>query len=240
MELQEILNRVNNDEDVHWMILSMELDSSFPQVNSFDNSIWGHWITRIEDGDTKDNEYISQMKKKIRSINKNDLNNYEDDPASYIDDASYESYLVSNNMYAALIVSIWSKCEMFLNKIIKLCVKQLGCEEFKKFGFIKQKNFFSKKAKIDIEKLQSYDYVNATRIMCNLYKHNNSIYSVKQRKKDVSDVIASEWKICEGKNIDFSKIPIKDIITHCRKFFDALCESVCNRLPKNQDKPVSE
>jgi len=74
---------------------------------------------------------------------------------------------------------------------------------------------------------KSYQTLNAIRLLNNAYKHKDGIYF--DGKKDHQKICASlksEWTIDEGKAIEYSKIPIPELLSACQWYIGELLEKI--------------
>jgi len=139
-----------------------------------------------------------------------------------LSDEYYESHIVHNNIYSALVVSIWSKCELTLNKLSRLCTEQLKCSPPKGFQYDNQKVFFKDELGIKFSSLPNNLEVNAIRILNNIYKHQDGYCSQTNLNK-IARSIATRWKIEPDKKVDYTSLPIQEFLEYCHAFFGQLC-----------------
>ena len=76
-----------------------------------------------------------------------------------------------------------------------------------------------------------YQTVNAIRVLNNSFKHNNGYYKPKNDNPDnkINESMLAKWSILDDRDkIDYSKLPIKDLIIACNAF----CNDLLNKLEK--------
>jgi len=203
---------------------------SFPKTDTdYDNSLWAHWVSRIQQGHNAEEAHLSELEK-------SGYENYQ----------GYDEYWqishLSNYMFAALIVAIWSEMEWLLKCITNISKKELKSQnkKQKKVDFKKIITFFKEKLSIDFEKLSSYKTINAIRLLNDFFKHYNGFYRPNPHKPydQIDPSLLQEWGIVEYNNesedeseisfskndieIDFSKVPIKNLILACANFCEEL------------------
>ncbi|MBW2149369.1 MAG: hypothetical protein JRI22_20415 [Deltaproteobacteria bacterium] len=201
----------------------VEIGEPFPDQNHFYDSVWHIWNKRIENGHNEEGKQIQSIYEKWK-----EQIGYSNDPSLDPDELAGDDYWqtcrVTNSMYAALVVSMWSKMESFLKSIVSICSEALERQEknnrpyeFKKI-LKKLKNF-----SIQVEQCANYTTVNAIRILNNSYKHSNGRYRPKKGKSytQIDKDILSKWQILQDQNEDeigYSKLPIQEIVAECNSF----------------------
>jgi hypothetical protein len=228
------------------MDLFLETGEPFPNEDSFPDSVWAIWENRIKNAHDEEAKNISDFKK---TWSDRDLD---------FDDWAGEEYgqrcLVSNSMYAALIVSIWAKTEEFLNDVVRDIQRQKAGEGIKdedKEYRIKNLHCAFKQCGINIYECVNYDVVNAVRIVNNSFKHKNGIY-VEQKQKNHDKIDGSLKKDWEKINIlkklsasnkkgysvseedryeiDYTRLSIQKIIPK----FNSFCRDLLGKARKNK------
>ena len=109
-----------------WRLITMRrflLGDVFPDENSFCDSRWGSWNRRIQRAHTAEEKQIERIyneRKKRPSL----------DPSYDPDEWAGEDYMetcrLTNSMYAALVVSIWSEMEHFLKDVVSALLSGPG------------------------------------------------------------------------------------------------------------------
>jgi len=210
----------------------LEIGNPFPDQNGFFDSVWFLWKDRIENGHKEEEKQIQSTYKKWK-----DQIGHSDDPSFDPDELASDDYWqacrVTNSMYAALVVSMWSKMESFLKSILSICSDALRGKEKKtkepyKFDEIKKS---LKAIGIQVEQCRNYTTVDAIRILNNSYKHSNGHYRPKKNKlhTQIDQDLLSKWKVLKNQNedeIDYSKLPIQKIVVDCNSFCTDLLERI--------------
>ncbi len=234
----------------------------------YDASDWAAWVKRIEAGHKEEEQYIERQQKKWEAkyakIQKNADETYQDD---YLAEEYSRICGLTNAMYGALTVSLWSELESFLVGICRACYwalekKETALKTVSDFcnktldkaideqelssSIKKLKNLrggipyrigdikYSLKndLKIDLEQITDYAIIDAIRILNNSFKHNRGWYKPKQNRPDthISQVLLRQWGIEEKKEIDYSKLPIKNLVLGSSAFRKELLERVEREL----------
>jgi hypothetical protein len=120
-------NGVGKNTPASWELrlgaIETKLDSGlpFPDENGFDGSVWWMWEERIKEGHHEEVKLIKKI-----------YNPTKDHPyasSSLLDpnDIASENYWdireVSDSMYAALVVAMWSRMEYFLKSLASICIE---------------------------------------------------------------------------------------------------------------------
>lgn len=193
-------------------------------------SRWYDWEKRIKDGhDTEENRIKKQYEKALRNIP-------ADDP--YFSDFIAEEYIntreITNNMYAALIVSIWSEMESFLKSLVRACYTARG--EQKKLPYKTEviKKEIERETGIHIDKCKGYITVDAIRILNNSFKHSSGYYRPEADKphSQINKSLLKKWRIEEGREIEYSKLPMEKIVLSFCAFCTDLMKKVESKLKK--------
>jgi len=198
-------------------------DDIFPE--NYEDSTWAVWVKRIKEGQSNEKEILkSRIKKWGKKLNR-------------VDDRYAEDFWridhVTNSMFGALIVSIWSQLEHFLKGMVEVChEKECKRENKRSYRFDEIKKCLEKVLSIDLEKWRSYKMINAIRILNNSFKHKNSYYKPEQKKsyEHISPTLLQRWDIKNKKEIDFSKIIIEDLISACAIFHEKLVRAIKEKL----------
>lgn len=224
MDINAILEQQDkNWPNLQWHFFSEECENTFPGKQFFYESMWASWLSKINDGEKHDEAYFTQRLKDAEEfIASEEGKDSGDAIGDILNDEYYENHIVHNNIYSALVVSIWSKCELTLNRLSRLCTDQLKCNPPKGFQYDNQKAFFKDELGIKFSSLQSNPEVNAIRILNNIYKHQDG-YCNKTNFNKITKGIATRWKIELDRKVDYTILPIQDFLEHCHTFFEQLC-----------------
>jgi len=194
------------------------LQTIFPTTeDEFDSSEYEKWLNRIEQGKEAEVKYL--------------LNIPEDTPDEllewYADDIA-EADSISNDMYAAMCVHLWSKIESSFGR----CKKAWNLEAISKVNFdsskIREVSKFFDAAGIPLHTITGYEFVNALRVLSNCYKHNNGRYNPDQYPIDRS--LLDQWDIEEGQRIDYLRLPLKDILFGCGEFLKEVLDQIRRKI----------
>ncbi len=211
----------------------------FPSNNSYALSFWDKWDQRIRNAHNEDENEINEIYKRFEN-HKNNYPEYDQafDQSDTLSDDYWETFSLTNSMYGVLVVAIWSKMESFLKDIILIC---RDTSEKKDKGsphiFRKIIKAIKEETKVQIKLCDSYIIINAIRILNNTFKHNDGIYEPKNCKEieNIDKELLDKWKIKEKREIEFSELPIKELITACYSFSRDLIQKVRTELIK-QDR----
>lgn len=212
------------------------INLKFPGQDDYYDSQWHDWEERIKDGHNAEEKQIKRLYKIP------DKSFMPDDPLR--DELAGEEYSkacdITNNMYGGLIVSIWSKMDSFLKSIVRAhCTEP---EKTKKYQFKGVKQHIKKKAGIDLEKCNSFKVVNAVRILNNAFKHNSGYYTVKEddHYNQIDHSLLVQWglpnELDERNEIDYSKLPIQNIVVACNTFCTDLLDKVVKQKMMAMEK----
>lgn len=202
------------------------LHDIFPCANTYSHSVWADWVTRIEGGAKAEENHIAVMVKEWKRPPGRE--NWPCDPSDWINDEYWRSWRLTNAMYAAIVVSIWSDMEHFLKGLVRTCQKATGMHGKTPHEFPKIAEFFRKTLIIDLSTLGGYCKVNAIRILNNSFKHNGGHYNPStEAHTQISPELLQSWGIlgkCE--EIDYAKLPIQHLVTACNTF----CRDLLTKL----------
>ena len=197
--------------------LAMILEIASHHAFRGDYLVWYDWEKRIKDGHQTEKE-------KIRKL-------YEDAPPDVIGEEYSITCELTNNMYAALIVSIWSEMEHFLKLIVRACIAR-NEQKKRPYRFDQIEKEIEKETGLQLEKCDGYPIVNAVRNLNNAFKHSNGRYKSKPNRPDtqIENSLLVKWEIEEGQSIDYSKLPVQEIISACNEFCNDLLGKVETKL----------
>ena len=181
-------------------------------VDEFNDSEWEKWLNRIQKGKEIELQWLNSIP--------------EDTPHEELENYAEEISIanaISNDMYAAFCVHIWSRFE----KTFTGCKKAWNLEASSKVKFDAHKikeivMFFYNTATIDLKRIKNYEFVNAIRTLSNCYKHNNGRY--KPDGYPIDPTLLTQWDIEEKHSIVYSELPLKEIIINCGYFLKDLLE----------------
>jgi hypothetical protein len=234
MDIKTILEEQRkNWPNAEWNFLWMEIENTFPANTSFHGFMWASWLSKIREGEKSDEEYLTQRQIEFEEYSKSDeAKKHDFDPGDILADEAYEAFSVSNNIYAALVVSIWSKSEITLKRITSLAIRQQNLNLSLPLNFKSQQDFLNDNLGISVPSLPSFDEMNGIRILNNIYKHAGGKYNPDPTKpwEHFSPAVANAWSIKNNKEVDYTIIPIKELILNAHVFFSKLHEKARNRL----------
>ncbi|WP_415719568.1 hypothetical protein [Maridesulfovibrio sp.] len=193
--------------------------------HEFYDSIFSDWIDRIEKGKKAEMDWIN---KQVENI-----------PVEYIDGYAedfFKTEELSNDMYAALLVNIWSAFErMFSN-----CAQVWDIESASPLPSHVHKNMYKIKKVlqtfentfgIDLKVLPKYSYANAVRCMANCYKHNGGRYNVPS-DYPIDGGLAQTWGIVPGERIAYASLPMFEILISCGSFTHSMLGELRLRISR--------
>ena len=107
------------------MEVELQTGNPFPNENCFNDSIWWIWEDRVKNAHNQEEKQIQNRWQEWK-----DQIGYSDDPSfdpdGWAGDEYWETCRVTNSMYAALVVAMWSKIESFLKSMVSICSDALG------------------------------------------------------------------------------------------------------------------
>jgi len=191
----------------------------FPEKEEdYPGSRWALWEKRIQQGQ-KDEEKL------IRRIFRAHINRRGISPpgdiASWAAEEHQQVLHLTNAMYAALVVSIWSEIERFITDIVYASRLATG----------------QGKAATWLPKAAKYPTVHAVRVLNNCFKHTEGRYVPKLRKPDaqIDQMLLDRWSILDGRNvIDYTKLPIKELVVACHSFCDDVLNALASSIEGNK------
>lgn len=185
-------------------------------------SPWSDWEQRIKEGHQKEMDWIE---KQSQNWTGTDYEFGEIFGEDYV-----RSRDLTNNMYAALVVSIWSEMENFLKTLIRMSYSVLGEQKTPPARIDQIKNDFENKLGVKLEKCKSYSTVDAIRLLNNLFKHDSGycdpeseeykkIKKSSTAKQAIPDKRKHDTRWRAGKiEVKYSALPLQDIILACNGF----------------------
>mgnify|MGYP006910068821 CR=1 FL=1 len=225
-----------HNELIRLKFLKGTVCDTLPGQDDYLGSIYFSWINIIKQGEKKELDVLNSLAKSIN----NSANN-----STLLDDLGEDYYRIkglSKEMYATVIVSIWSKVEYY-HGLIASCLG-IGKNVYKINDFSKK----MEKIGINITLFNKYNEINAVRILNNRIKHENGLYKngankVNNKKEDVIEpAVFNNWqaafepKDTVGKTykIDCSKLNIEQILSDCNNYLkDLFDKAISYRENKN-------
>jgi hypothetical protein len=233
-------HKLKQQTDLHLWWLQFELEDDFPKESSYENSAWWHWAQRIKEGQVKEQEELDNFYSKRQAECSG-----SDDEQYWLENWAVDDYAqtrqVTGTMYAGLIVSMWAKIEYMLKQILSTCLCDPEKEERPKVSAnIKAiKKDIKDKTGINLLDCEKSETVNAIRILNNCFKHTDGRYRSNNKKplETIKKYLIQRWNIVGNhEEIDYSKLPIKELVVACGAFGLDLLGKVKNAL----EKPTAE
>lgn len=211
---------------------------AFP--DDYFGSRWYDWEKRIKDGHNAEENRINKLHEKELKRSSSV------DPyiADVLGEECSNNLELTNNMYAALIVSIWSEIEHFLKDIVRACYVSRNEQKNVPDRIEKIIKTIEEETGIQIYKCDCYTIINAARILNNSFKHSNGRYKHEPSKtyKQIEKSLLKKWEIKEGQKINYTKLPIQDIVLACNGFCTDLQNKIkaalTNRPEITQREPI--
>ena len=253
---------------VRWhLIESVLLTDTFPDGDGYSGSRWDAWERRIQQGHAAEEKQIERIYKRRK---KQAAHNPQYDPAEWAGEDYQETSRLTNLMYAALVVGIWSEMEHVLKNIVitcyqalekrrkaleltlkfckdsladsqpnvtlDCCVKALkGLQSEVPYAFDEIKKVLKRDLCIQADHYPEYATVDAIRILNNSFKHTKGRYDPEKGKPHthIDKGLLKKWPILdERKEINYSKLPVKDLVIACNAFCRDLLDKVETQLQK--------
>jgi len=239
----------------------------FPDEGSYPDSRWASWEKRIKQGHDAEEKLIEQIYNKHKDQPGCDPSY---DPAEWAGEDCLETWHLTNSMYAALAVSIWSEMEHFLKGVLSLCYqvlekKKRALEETQKFcedslagklsrpaqkaklescikalkdtqipyAFDDIRIAIKKAVGVKVHQCTGYMTVDAIRVLNNSFKHNRGCYQPEHGKPytQIDEALLKKWCIPDERDeIDYSKLPVKELVIACNSFCADLLHRVETQL----------
>jgi len=94
------------------------------------------------------------------------------------------------------------------------------------------KVFFDEKLNIKLQDFSDYKIVNAIRILNNLFKHKSAMYAPEKNNlnEQIDKSLLIAWEIKDRHEVDYSKLPIQDLVMACANFRKKLLENIKDEL----------
>jgi len=207
----------------------------FHSKDDYDFSVWAMWESRIRKGHKEEENLIA------KAANRRESSLTEEQKELMPDDMFADDYWhnleLTNAMYAALVVSLWSSIEGFLKDLACVCKRARPSKKKLSYKFGPIKQFFKEEIGIDLEKLSRYSIVDAIRILNNSFKHSEGFYRPESGKPytHIAPKLLTKWeciskRFVDPKEIDYTKLPIRELVIDCNLFFQSLLSAVKKNL----------
>jgi hypothetical protein len=210
------------------------LEDEFPSGAAYRSSVWAKWVERIEKSEQQESRYLKEEHERISSSRQ--IDNCPFDPGDWLAEASWLSGELSENMYAALVVSVWSTAEGLFKKTVAECQHALQISGKVPYRFDEIRTVFKKQLSIELKDLPDYKTVDAIRNLNNCYKHTAGYYKPKKLHEKIDQGLIQKWhfldqdEIEEGRRIHYDGLPIEEMVAACHTFFNALFDAVLFEL----------
>ncbi|HBF34675.1 TPA: hypothetical protein DDW35_08925 [Candidatus Sumerlaeota bacterium] len=214
------------------------LEEYFPTEQSYAESLWASWESRIKEGEQTERK----RNKPLRDTGK--VNNKTTSIADRLSEMMlseensceiFKSKLLTNTMYAALVVAMWTSMEFILKRIVCALGKNIFIHstwsKADKFDLIEE--FFQTKLYINISKIKEYHTINTIRFLNNAFKHNDGILAT--REKNVLKTLDSWNRDILNRErsqyvVNYSKLPIQKLAVGCNSFCLDLLNTISEKL----------
>jgi hypothetical protein len=233
------------------------LGMTFPGDVSYHDSLWAGWERRIQLSHAAEEKEIAR---RYEAWEKNLPDGY--DAGDFAADDHWQMERVTRDMYAAIVVSIWSQMERVLTNILALyyerhleqvqqfcqdtlagehttvdvggCIRALeAMQTGVSFRIDEIKKAFKDDVCVPVEQCKGYKVVDAIRILNNSFKHANGRY--RGEKGQIDKPLLSRWAIVDEHNkIDYTHFCVKEAIEACNAFCHDLLSRVEEKLPEKK------
>lgn len=219
---------------IRWHAARSLMNNSFPASKDYHMSQWAMWEERVKNGHNAEQKWIEKRYEELKDC--------PDVPDDLFSDDYSQTVSLTNSMYATLVVSIWSEMESFLKRLVFAIYRTTGKSQKIHYRFDKIKEVIKSGIRIQLERCASYSTVNAVRELNNSFKHSNGFCdskSYEQIKKSpfARKVLPDRRKRDTRKHgkkvmVEYTKLPIRDILNACNEFCSVLLDRVENKLNK--------
>ena len=206
----------------------------FPDRDEYPFSLWADWEKRVQEGHAAEEEKIERRYKDVPDDNPDDLGV----------DEHQQTCRLTTSMYAALIVAMWAQVEEFLNGIARACddASGAGKKAKTKRKTIKIKQLcdgIQKATGIAVDRCCEAATVNAIWILNNAFKHDDGYYvpDKTDRHERIDRKLRKTWGIKEDERIDYSELPIEDLVLAGNTFCGDLLSRVNAKLSTQTATP---
>lgn len=212
----------------------------FPDKDGYPDSLWAMWESRIRKGHENEEALISKAAKRWESrLTEEQRELMPDD--MFTDDFERTSNL-TNNMYAALIVTLWSCVEGYFKDLLGVCKRKRRSRKtvrYRPHNISLIKEGFEKEINVKLDKQQNYEVLNAVRVLCNSFKHSEGFYLPKDEKPDtyIDSALLTKWKCISNRfveldEIDYTQLPIQELVITCGAFCQRLLSETERKLKR--------
>lgn len=218
------------DKQTILFVFTYLFEREFPSSANYANSHWHTWETRISYMHEKELDWLEEQEESWTGNAKDFADVYGDDYAQTTE--------ITNSMYAALIVAIWSKIERrnvsTAFHFLKLEKKKAkACYRFETF-----KSEMMDHLQVDISQISDYDTVNAIREINNAFKHGSGSLNLNSKgyeaiRKSLVTQKALSALATDGPDwqplvttIQYDRLSIQAVLNSCNVFFSELLKSL--------------
>ena len=195
----------------------------FPDGDDYDSSLWAMWQSRIREGHKSEEIFIAKVADRwISNLTEEQKELMPDD--MFTDDY-YHTFQLTNAMYAAMVVKLWSSIEGFLKDLVNICKRVHNSNKKVSYKFEEIEKSFKKDIGVNLEQLPSYSIINAIRILNNSFKHSEGFYQPELGKPHthIDPNLLTKWKciskrFVDLKEIDYTVLPIQELVAACKLF----------------------
>ena len=244
----------------------------FPQREvEYDDSRWGMWEERIRQGHDAEAALIRRTFESRNGPVNNDVAADDYLTTCHVTDAMYAALIVA--IWAEIehfLRNVVKLCRSeFRIPTLRLaqqfcadslaktppsitladCIKKLQRLDDKRspYKFHEFKVFLKNEVGIDVEQCVDCRIVNAIRILNNSFKHNNCRYKPEPKEPHtvIDGALLKRWQILKpSDDIDYSKLPLKELVIACHVFCDDLLKKTVAALgqkatQRTATKPLS-
>jgi len=196
------------------------------------SSGWQTWLERLKHADDAEYDRLDALQRQYAmGQTSQDKQAYRDYDNDVLADMAFQAKEISNNMHAVLIVALWSKMETELKQLAGICCVALSLKE-PSYKFEPLKNFLDTCISIDMERYIHYSEVNAIRVLNNSFKHSGGYYRPDSGKThtQIDQSLESQFSLVRGSIIDYSRLPIEELVGACSEFSDQLRDEIAERF----------
>lgn len=216
----------------------LEIEELFPRDYYYE-SRWASWECRIKQGhadeETAINRFLEEGLKHRKAEPDSDF-----DPAEIAGEDYGNTCELTTLMYAALVVGMWSGVERFMKMLVSIAGKRInpGAKTKSSWRWPDLCDTLKEYCGIDAGACNAYKFVNAIRILNNVFKHNDGHYRPASGQLGIDPDLLTKWAIL-GKHelVDYSKLPIEELVAACGEFFADLLEKLEIALDKLPAEP---
>lgn len=224
------------DEIARYNLIKVSYLSYFP-VDDKDNgifdyseSIWNYWEEAIETIKNKPIKY-SEIYDEVTG----------EKIGTELDDCEYVKSESINNMYGAMVVSLWAFMEKFLSSLSFYldAIEKRNYDlasKMTKFSFPNFKTKYKRVFGSKLSKIQYYTQINDIRLLNNIFKHCNGTYNAKnQQCNNLSSNLKGILEINDDtfiEDINYESLDMKEYVSYFNKFSEELVNKIDEKLKK--------